>query len=79
MIVCFGWQTLESIYLMWKTTGNPVWRERGWEIFLALEREAKTPSGYASLHGVEKSPAPQMDEQPRCVPAFDLPSRDRVD
>ena len=52
---------------MWKTTGNPVWRERGWEIFEALEREAKTPSGYASLHDISTSPSPQLDEQPRYV------------
>ncbi|KAI0664372.1 seven-hairpin glycosidase [Cubamyces menziesii] len=57
-------ETLESIYLMWRTTGNPVWRERGWQIFQAIEREAKTPSGYASVKQINKSPAPQSDEQP---------------
>ncbi|KAI8985697.1 seven-hairpin glycosidase [Trametes punicea] len=57
-------ETIESIYLMWRTTGNPVWRERGWEIFLAIEREAKTPTGYASLKKVTQSPAPQSDDQP---------------
>ncbi|KAI0761336.1 glycoside hydrolase [Trametes elegans] len=62
-------ETLESIYLMWRTTGNAVWRERGWEIFEAIEREAKTASGYASLKNVKQSPAPQSDEQPRSGPA----------
>ncbi|CDO68411.1 Glycoside Hydrolase Family 47 protein [Trametes cinnabarina] len=57
-------ETIESIYIMWKTTGNPVWRERGWAIFEAIEREAKTPSGYASLKTVTQSPAPQSDDQP---------------
>ncbi|KAI0730937.1 seven-hairpin glycosidase [Earliella scabrosa] len=57
-------ETIESIYLMWKTTGNPVWRERGWDIFEALEKEAKTPSGYASLRSNLQSPAPKADEQP---------------
>ena len=67
MLMDWLWQTIESIYLMWKTTGNPVWRERGWDIFEALEKEAKTPSGYASLRSNLQSPAPKADEQPRYV------------
>ncbi|PCH44101.1 glycoside hydrolase family 47 protein [Wolfiporia cocos MD-104 SS10] len=57
-------ETLESIYLMYRTTGDPVWRERGWQIFEALERECKTPSGYASIENVLRSPAPQADDMP---------------
>ncbi|KAH9951163.1 glycoside hydrolase [Amylocystis lapponica] len=57
-------ETLESIYLLWRTTGNPVWRERGWAIFEALEREAKTKSGYTTISNVERTPAPQKDEMP---------------
>ncbi|TFY60511.1 hypothetical protein EVJ58_g5099 [Rhodofomes roseus] len=57
-------KTVESFYLMWRTTGDEVWRERGWAVFQAIEREAKTKSGYASLQSVEKSPAPKKDEMP---------------
>ena len=43
-------ETVESFYLLWRTTGDVVWRERGWEVFEALEREARVESGgYASL------------------------------
>ncbi len=62
-----SWQTIESMYIMWRTTGDPVWRERAWDIFKAIERETKTQSGYASVKNVAESPAPRMDEQPRCV------------
>ncbi|KAI0831842.1 seven-hairpin glycosidase [Trametes gibbosa] len=57
-------ETIESIYIMWRTTGNPEWRERGWTIFQAIERETKTASGYASLKMVMQSPGTQSDEQP---------------
>lgn len=57
-------ETIESMYILWKTTGNPKWRERGWKVFQAIEREAKTPSGYASLRSVEHSPAHLKDEMP---------------
>ena len=54
---------------MWRTTGDPVWRERAWDIFKAIERETKTQSGYASVKSVVESPVRVMDEQPRCVVA----------
>ncbi|KAF8661347.1 hypothetical protein AX16_001442 [Volvariella volvacea WC 439] len=50
-------ETLESIFLMWRVTGDPKWRMRGWKIFEALEREARTDVGYAVLRSVERSPA----------------------
>ncbi|KAF9812966.1 hypothetical protein IEO21_05851 [Rhodonia placenta] len=56
--------TVESLYLLWRTTGDPIWRERGWAIFEAIERETKTPSAYASIKDVLKSPAPQLDDMP---------------
>ena len=60
-------QTVESFYIMWRTTGDEVWRERGWAVFQAIEREAKTKSGYTSLLNVEKSHGNVKDEMPRCV------------
>ena len=59
---------MESFYLLWRTTGDEVWRERGWAVFQAIERETKTASGYASLHSVTQTPAQKKDEMPRCVP-----------
>lgn len=58
-------QTVESFYLLWRTTGDEVWRERGWSVFESIERETKTHSGYASVLNVEESPAAKKDEMPR--------------
>ncbi|RPD52651.1 seven-hairpin glycosidase [Lentinus tigrinus ALCF2SS1-7] len=57
-------ETVESFYLMWRTTGDEAWRERGWAVFQAIEKEARTESGYASLSSVTSSPAPKKDEMP---------------
>ncbi|KAI0918074.1 hypothetical protein AcV5_002851 [Taiwanofungus camphoratus] len=57
-------ETVESFYILWRTTGDERWRERGWSVFQAIERETKTSSGYASLASVEESPAPKRDEMP---------------
>lgn len=57
-------QSIESFYLMWKTTGDPRWRERGWTVFCAIERYARTRAGYAALRVADYVPPPQMDDQP---------------
>ncbi|KAI0773224.1 glycoside hydrolase [Trametes elegans] len=62
-------ETVESIYIMWKTTGDDAWRERGWAIFQAIEKETRTAVGYASVSSVETSPARLKDEMPRYVTA----------
>lgn len=56
-----SFQTIESFFIMWRTTGNVVWRERGWAAFLALERECRTPSGYAALRNAFFSSATGTD------------------
>ncbi|KAG5647841.1 hypothetical protein DXG03_007765 [Asterophora parasitica] len=58
-------ETVESLYILWRVTGDPMWRERGRQIFEAIEREAKTPNGYASLRSVDVSPAILDDDMPR--------------
>lgn len=63
-------QTLESFYLMWRTTGDSKWRDRGWAVFEAIEEHAKVNSAYASLTDVRVVPAPLEDDLPRFVIAM---------
>ncbi|KAL0565646.1 hypothetical protein V5O48_016374 [Marasmius crinis-equi] len=57
-------ETLESLYLMWRFTGDVKWRIYGWRIFEAIERYAKTQYGYASIRHVDHTAAPKLDELP---------------
>ncbi|KAJ7699061.1 glycoside hydrolase [Mycena rosella] len=57
-------ETIESLYIMWRVTGESKWREMGWRIFQAIERETRTPVGYASLKTVEVSPGIKQDDMP---------------
>ncbi|KAG6821465.1 hypothetical protein H0H93_010189 [Arthromyces matolae] len=57
-------ETLESFYVLWKTTGQEVWRERGWMIFEAIEKHARTEHGYANIAHVDMSAPSQVDEMP---------------
>ncbi|KAF5371378.1 hypothetical protein D9615_009662 [Tricholomella constricta] len=57
-------ETVESLYVMWKTTGEEKWRERGYEIFAAIERSAKTKYGYASVERVDSEVVGLIDDMP---------------
>ena len=58
-------ETVESFYVLWKVTGDIAWRERGWNVFSAIERETRTEDGYASLLYVDTKGGSKKDEMPR--------------
>ncbi|TCD69473.1 hypothetical protein EIP91_007599 [Steccherinum ochraceum] len=57
-------EAVESFYLMWRTTGDRKWRERGWDVFQAIELRTRTPTAYASLMNVQQVPSQRLDEMP---------------
>lgn len=52
---------------MWRTTGNEVWRERGWAAFEALEKYTRTDSAYAAIKNTFSEDVPLQDSMPRYV------------
>jgi mannosyl-oligosaccharide alpha-1,2-mannosidase len=59
-------ETVESFFILWRTTGDVAWRERGWSIFEALVNETRVEdSGFASIRDVYRIGGPKMDEMPR--------------
>ncbi|KLO14156.1 seven-hairpin glycosidase [Schizopora paradoxa] len=60
-------ETIESLYVLYRTTGENIWRERAWSIFLAIEDHCRQRSGYTSVIGVDRrrpdKPTP-LDEMP---------------
>jgi len=54
-------EALEAMFVMWRMTGDPVWREWGWEMFQGFERSSKTASGYSGLQDVTRNPPPKDD------------------
>ncbi|KAJ1941043.1 hypothetical protein EC988_006867, partial [Linderina pennispora] len=45
-------ETLESIFVLYRITGDDKYREWGWNIFMAIEKYARTPYGYAAVRNV---------------------------
>ncbi len=55
-------ETVESLFLAYRLTGDPKYREWGWTIFKSFDKHCRVPSGgYASIEDVQKLPAKQLD------------------
>lgn len=56
-------ETVESLFMMWRITKNPLYREWGWQIFKAFQEYSMVElgEGYSSLNDVTKIPPPRRD------------------
>ncbi|GAA5795493.1 hypothetical protein HPULCUR_000851 [Helicostylum pulchrum] len=48
-------ETIESLFIMYRMTGDPVYQEYGWLIYQGIEKYCKTKSAYASIKNVRLS------------------------
>ncbi len=56
-------ETAESLFVLHQLTGNPVYREWGWEIFKAIEKHCKLQYGYGIYPDVTSIGASAEDKQ----------------
>ena len=56
-------ETVESLFLMFRVTEDPIYRKWGWKIFKSFKQHMLIPDGeaYTSLNDVTKVPAPYRD------------------
>ena len=47
-------ETIESLYYMWRLTGDRKYRDWGWEIFQAFQKHSRGKTGY---HSISVSPS----------------------
>lgn len=56
-------ETVESLFVAFRLTGNKLYRDYGWSIFQSIEKHCKVESGgYASIINVDESPARHEDK-----------------
>jgi len=75
-------ETVESLFYMWRITGDVKYREWGWHMFESFMLHTKVPdgSGFTSIQDVEQIPPPVRDNMesfwlvnlpvPYCVEAY---------
>ena len=56
-------ETVESLFLLYRATGEPAYREQGWAIFEAFERHTRVAGGYTGLKDVRRVPPVGDDTQ----------------
>ncbi|KAG2122568.1 glycoside hydrolase family 47 protein [Suillus clintonianus] len=56
-------ETVESIFIAFRLTGDPKYRDLGWAIFQAIEKHCRIPTGgYASVINVDQVPVEYDDK-----------------
>ena len=56
-------ETIESLFIAYRLTGDPRYREYGWSIFEAIEKHCRIESGgYASILNVDQLPVAYDDK-----------------
>lgn len=48
-------ETVESLFYLWRLTGNKTYQEWGWNIFEAFEKNSRVEAGYVGLKDVSTS------------------------
>lgn len=55
-------ETVESLFIAYHLSGDPIYREWGWEIFQAFQKYCRVPSGgFASIDDVNAEIPKQQD------------------
>jgi hypothetical protein len=56
-------EAVESLFYLYRRTGDEVYRRQGWAIFEAFEKHCRLPGGYAGVRDVRVVPAVNDDTQ----------------
>ncbi|KAG8784506.1 hypothetical protein FRC15_003175 [Serendipita sp. 397] len=57
-------EAVEAMYLLWKTTGDNIWRERGWKMFEAINTHTRNSVGYTSISYVNALEPHKVNDMP---------------
>lgn len=45
-------EAIESVFIMYRITGDPIWRERGWRMFTSIRAATRAKYGHAAIENV---------------------------
>ncbi|GIJ91010.1 hypothetical protein Asppvi_009975 [Aspergillus pseudoviridinutans] len=54
-------EAIESVFIMYRLTGNPIWQEKGWNMFQAIMKHTMTPIANARISDVTGAKPKQDD------------------
>ncbi|OIW29851.1 seven-hairpin glycosidase [Coniochaeta ligniaria NRRL 30616] len=54
-------EAIESVFIMYRITGDPTWMEKAWQMFSVIEKASRTNIAAAALEDVTKAQPVQVD------------------
>jgi hypothetical protein len=58
-------EAIESVFYMYRVTGDPIWQEKGWQMWEAIERVSWTELAYSAITNVNDANSTQADSMER--------------
>ncbi|KAG7009038.1 cell surface mannoprotein [Physcia stellaris] len=55
-------EAIESVFIMWRTTGDVYWREKGWQMFEAIQKATASDYGASAIFDVTSETPTATDE-----------------
>lgn len=65
-------ETIESVFYMWRLTGDREWQDKGWTMFVNWVEHSITESGFATVGDVNRKPVRKDDSMESFVTAETL-------
>lgn len=56
-------EVVESYFVLWRTTHDPIYRDWAWEAFRNIKKHCKVDGGYSGIHDVNSVPVSHDDTQ----------------
>jgi hypothetical protein len=58
-------EAIESVFYMYRITGDPVWQDKGWQMWESIERVSWTELAYSAITNVNDVKSTQADSMER--------------
>lgn len=55
-------EAIESVFIMYRTTGEMYWREKGWVMFQAIQKHTNATYGASAIYDVTQNDTDLKDE-----------------
>ncbi len=56
-------EAIESVFYLYRITGDQHWRDVGWRMFQAIDRHTRAPHGHSAIDDVTKAAPEQTDQE----------------
>eukprot|EP00003_Mantamonas_plastica_P029280 TRINITY_DN68_c2_g1_i1.p1 TRINITY_DN68_c2_g1~~TRINITY_DN68_c2_g1_i1.p1 ORF type:complete len:158 (-),score=35.20 TRINITY_DN68_c2_g1_i1:239-712(-) len=63
-------ETIESMFVLYRMTGDSVYQEWGWEVFQSLVKNCRTPTAFSGISDVSKDPAKETVKHNNSMQSF---------